>query len=148
VVSVADMERVGVSMRTENGRGGRVACRHEDCGAPEQFVDSSSGFCWTHDPAYAEARRQASALGGARTALKHQRQGKGVDPGELGPLNNPADAARWAGVVAAAVAAGRISASAANAIRSLLSEWRSANDAAQLADEVTRLQKQLRGRVR
>lgn len=137
-----DAERENAPQDTETARTRRVeeaACRHEGCGAPSQFV-GDTGWCWSHDPDLAAERRRASSLGGARTK---QRYARGINPDELGSLDSPADAARWARIVAAGVASGRISASAGNSIRALLSEWRSAHEAAALEQEVARLRKQL-----
>lgn len=118
-----------------------TSCRQEDCGTPEQFI-GDSGWCRAHDPELADDRKRASALGGARTALKWGKD-KGIHPDELGPLASPQDAARWAAIVGAAVAAGRITAPVANSIRQLLGEFRAAHEAAALQDEVDRLRKQL-----
>lgn len=86
-------------------------------------------WCSSHDPSpEAEQRRKlASMRGGEATRIKH-RKIKALDPGELGTLDTPEDAARWTRIIAEAVATGRLSTGAANAATRAVSQWLSARD--------------------
>src|SRR5690606_8406570 len=45
------LREVQVNPTADDVQYGRVSCKHDGCQAPEQFVDPSSGFCRSHDPA-------------------------------------------------------------------------------------------------
>lgn len=86
-------------------------------------------WCSAHDPdpVAVERRKLASLRGGESTRARHRRRAV-LDPGELGPLRTPDDAARWSETIARAVAEGRLAAGAAQATTRALSEWVRARD--------------------
>src|SRR5690349_16856708 len=102
------------------------------CAVPsELLVQRADGVSWcsSHDPSPVarEARKLASLRGGESTRAKH-RQRAVLDPGELGPLESPEDATRWARTIGEAVATGRLSASAGQTVTRVLAEWTRARD--------------------
>jgi len=106
------------------------------CRAPAELL-LESGYCWTHDPDVPEAEKIAAKRnGGATMRLKARR---GLDPEELGELQTPEDALRWAFVIARAGATGRLSAGAVTAVRGALSVWVAARDLHIKETELTKL---------
>ena len=102
-----------------------TACRHvKKDGTPCRVRPSlvrPSGWCWFHDPANKEGRREARQRGG-------RRRKKGIDPEDLGPLCTPQDAERWCVVAARAVAIGQITPAAGNTIRGLVGQFLEAQE--------------------
>lgn len=112
------------------------------------FLVRPSGYCLRHDPD-PEARaiaRAASLRGGLNTRAKRRRlRSKGrLDIENLGPLNQPEDAQRWAEAAVVAVATGGLTAPEAQAVRSLLREWREAHQAGQVTSQLRQLTDALR----
>jgi hypothetical protein len=85
--------------REKNARG-------EPCRAPASLVDPVSGFCPAHGPG-AKERLSEQGKVGAQVTKQVRRKGKGLRPGELGPLRTPEDAKRWLRIIGRAVAEGR-----------------------------------------
>lgn len=138
------MPELTVSTEQDEPRCSHVGEHGEQCGVTGTLV-LDDGRCWSHseDPHVAARRDRARERGGMRAAVK---AGKGLDPHDLGELRTPHDVQRWAGQVALALATGRISASAATAIKGLLSEWRQAHQDGVMKDELDALKTELRGR--
>jgi hypothetical protein len=86
--------------------------------------------------------KHASLRGGMSTRARKRRLAlkRGLDVEALGPLNSPQDAERWAEAAVMAVATGSLSASAAQALRALLNEWRAAHQAGRVDAEFKALQ--------
>ncbi len=95
------------------------------CGVPATWV--KDGWCFAHNPAL-EAERRAANLRGGMTTARLLRKRRGLEEGELGALQTPEDAQRWCMIAATAVATGRMSASAASALRGLVTSWLRSRD--------------------
>ena len=67
---------------------------------------------------------------GAEVSKQVRRKGKGLRPGELGPLRSPQDAERWLRIVGRAVAEGRLRNRDADATTRAVKEWLRAHAAA------------------
>jgi hypothetical protein len=120
-------------------------CRHDQCRVEGELVDAESGYCFSHDPRpeIAARREAARKRAGESTARKYRR----LDPDDFGPLETPADAQRWAAMVARALLGGQLSAAKATAIRSLLAEWRSAHASGEVRDRLEQLEKATKKRA-
>lgn len=86
-------------------------------------------WCASHDPDPVVRQQQAlaSQRGAAATRARHRKL-RALDRGELGPLDTPEDAQRWAATIARAVAEGRLAQGAANAATRALNQWLNARD--------------------
>lgn len=84
---------------------------------------------------------QLGQKGGKRTADLLSR--KGLDPGELGPLETPEDARRWLETVGEAVASGRLSDKDGRTVTQAVQVFLRAYDVGQLLERV----KELEGRL-
>jgi hypothetical protein len=70
---------------------------------------------------------------GAEVSKQVRRKGKGLRPGELGPLRTPQDAERWLRIVGQAVAEGRLRNRDADSTTRAVREWLRAHDAGEVA---------------
>lgn len=120
-------------------------CQEDGCRVEGVLVDAESGYCFSHDPdpAKEEARLRARRRAGETTKRKYRR----LDPDDFGPLETPADAQRWAAMVARALLGGQLSATKATALRSLLAEWRSAHASGEVRDRLEELEKATKKRA-
>lgn len=114
------------------------------CTVPPELV-MGSGYCFVHDP----DRQQEVAAARARGAMSAARKlRRGLDEGELGPLESPADAQRWSRVTAAAVASGRITAQQGQSVARLLDQWNKSAEKGAAQDAVAEIMKLIRDRAR
>ncbi len=110
----------------------------ERCGAPETVVDES-GYCPAHRPGGRDAMAERGRIG-AEVSKQVRRKGKGLRPGELGPLRNPGDAKRWLRIIGRAVAEGRLRSRDGDAATRAVREWLRAYDVSTVADRLEELQ--------
>lgn len=111
-------------------------CAEPECNSP---VVMDHGYCFRHSPDPADQERAAAAsLRGAMTTKARRK--RGLDHDELGPLKSPGDAERWCQVVGLAVATGRLSGTAAQAVLRAVSQWQAAREAGELAERLARLE--------
>jgi hypothetical protein len=132
------MSGLSVSPEAEERR-----CQEPGCRVEGTLVDAQSLFCFTHDPDKEKERIRARRRAGESTARKYRR----LDPDDFGPLECPADAQRWAAMVARALLGGQLSAAKASAIKSLLAEWRSAHSAGEVRARLERLEAETQRRM-
>lgn len=116
-------------------------CRKEGCGTPSYWV-GESGWCRAHDPALAEQRIQDGKKGAA-IANQKKRRGQ-LDLDALPDLDSPKAAAEWCSLIGLAVATGHLSASRAQALMRVVSEWRKAWDSEQNEKRIRALQDEIR----
>ena len=113
----------------------------EPCGAPASMVNDE-GLCPAHRPG---AKDHLAAIGhkGAEATRKKFHKGKGLDPGELGPLETPQDAARWLEAVGRTVSTGRLTHHQGRTIAATVREWLRAWDSGQVAEDLDKLRQQV-----
>ncbi len=121
--------------REKNARG-------EPCRAPASLVDPVSGFCPAHGPG-AKERLSEQGKVGAQVTKQVRRKGKGLRPGELGPLRTPEDAKRWLRIIGRAVAEGRLRSRDGDATTRAVREWLRAYDAGVVTDRVEELRAEM-----
>ncbi len=80
---------------------------------------------------------------GAEVTKQVRRKGKGLRPGELGPLRTPKDAERWLRIVGQAVAEGRLRSRDGDATTRAVREWLRAYDAGTVTDRVEELKAEM-----
>ncbi len=112
--------------------------RDEPCRAPASLVDPLSGFCPAHGPG-AKERLSEQGKVGAQVTKQVRRKGKGLKPGELGPLGTPDDAKRWLRIIGRAVAEGRLRSRDGDATTRAVREWRRAYEAGTVTDRLEEL---------
>ncbi len=117
--------------REKNARG-------EPCRAPASLVDPISGFCPAHGPG-AKERLSEQGKVGAQVTKQVRRKGKGLRPGELGPLRTPEDAKRWLRIIGRAVAEGRLRSRDGDATTRAVREWLRAYEAGAVTDRLEEL---------
>ena len=117
--------------REKNARG-------EPCRAPASLVDPVSGFCPAHGPG-AKERLSEQGKVGAQVTKQVRRKGKGLRPGELGPLRTPEDAKRWLRIIGRAVAEGRLRSRDGDATTRAVREWLRAYEAGAVTDRLEEL---------
>lgn len=123
-------------------------------GAPcKSPVVGPGGYCPAHRPGGQEEMRRR-ARRGAEVA-NAERTPPGLEPDELPPLESHADAKRWLETVGRAVATGRLTDRAGQAVIRAVSEWVKAHEGEltalvvdELQEEVERLQRELGSRKR
>lgn len=124
-------------------------CQHAGCRVPPALLyetadaDGVAGWtCNSHDenPLMQEARRMARQRGAMATARHFKR---GLDPGELGPLQTLEDAQRHLAISCEAVSTGRISPAVSNAIDRKVSLFLKARDLDVRETRLTRLEAEL-----
>lgn len=109
------------------------------CAAPPSAVDAATGFCWAHDPAKREARREARAKGGRQRATSARAEK--LLPSHMRPV---------LGAVLAAirdVRAGAITPAQASAIASLASAAVKVYQVGILEERVAQLEELQEGRA-
>lgn len=111
------------------------------CGAPESFVDPSTGLCPSHSENASERLSEYGRKGAKATAKKLQRDG--LEDHELPPLDTPQAAERWIEVVGRAVATGRMSHNEGRTLARLVREWLRTREAGEMADRVDELQEKV-----
>jgi hypothetical protein len=119
----------------------------EPCRAPASLVDPLSRCCPAHGPG-AKERLSEQGKVGAQVTKQVRRKGKGLRPGELGPLNAPEDAKRWLRIIGRAVAEGRLRSRDGDAATRAVREWLRAYDVGTVAERLEQLQmhvEQLKG---
>ena len=117
--------------RAKNARG-------EPCRAPTSLVDPLSGFCPAHGPG-AKERLSEQGKVGAEVTKQVRRKGKGLRPGELGPLRTPQDAERWFRIVGQAVAEGRLRSRDGDGTTRAVREWLRAYEVGAVTDRLEEL---------
>lgn len=115
------------------------------CRVPSEFL-MDDGWCLQHSPD-AENKALADAARTKAGLVTKARHGKGINLNLLPPLDSPQAAAEWAEVVGRALASGLISASKAQALARLLSEWRSAHQEGRVAERLEELERRVRVRA-
>ncbi|MGH7558481.1 MAG: hypothetical protein ACREMD_12025 [Gemmatimonadota bacterium] len=95
----------------------------------------------SHGPGASE---RMAKLGKKGSAAVLRNRGKGLDPGELGPLNSHGDAQRWLRIAGEAVAVGRLTDRQGNAISKAVSEWVKAEAGRVREEDLAELQEQIR----
>lgn len=113
----------------------------EPCGAPESAV-RDNGFCPAHDPEN-QADMKELAMRGGRAAARRARQGEGINPDDLPPLNGPEDVETWLEIVGRAVVSQRINTSTAKTISRILRDWLSAHEAGSITRQLNELREAL-----
>ncbi len=121
--------------REKNARG-------EPCRAPASLVDPVSGFCPAHGPG-AKERLSEQGKVGTQVTKQVRRKGKGLRPGELGPLRTPEDAKRWLRIIGRAVAEGRLRSRDGDATTRAVREWLRAHEAGVVTDRVEELKAEM-----
>jgi hypothetical protein len=76
---------------------------------------------------------------GAEVSKQVRRKGKGLRPGELGPLRSPDDAKRWLRIIGGAVAEGRLRSRDGDATTRAVREWLRAYEAGAVTDRLEEL---------
>lgn len=94
--------------------------------------------CWSHCDHREEERREAQRRGAATTNSR-AREGEGLAPSELPPLDSHEAAETWTDAIGRAAATGRLSASAAQAALRAVREWRESRDAGQVSERLEAL---------
>ena len=124
-------------MRRSAGEGCRgVNAAGEPCKNP--VVDPETGFCVAHGPGGREELRRRAREGGRVT-----REMFAAGLHDLPPLRVPEDASEWLERVSRAVALGRLSASAGQAVIRGVREWREAHETTELAARLEALEDRL-----
>jgi hypothetical protein len=80
---------------------------------------------------------------GAQVTKQVRRKGKGLRPGELGPLRTPEDAKRWLRIIGRAVAEGRLRSRDGDATTRAIRAWLQAHDAGVVTDRVEELRAEM-----
>ena len=111
------------------------------CESPAHLIDPHTLLCRVHDPARAEEIRELGRKGGLKAAERFRM--KGIQPHELGPLEEPEDVRRWLEKIGRAVACGTLSASAGACAVRACEACLKALDAGAMASEIKELRKQL-----
>lgn len=96
------------------------------------------GQCFAHCGHRQEARARARQKG-AEAKNRKDREGKGLTPSELPPLESHEAAEEWTDAIGRAAATGRLSASAAQAALRAVREWRESREAGQVSDRLEEL---------
>jgi hypothetical protein len=112
---------------------------------PELLHHDDAGVCWcvNHDPDPEVQAAQAAghSKGGFKKALKdHRNQPRYLDPHDLGDLESPHDAERWAVIIARSVATGKLSAGVASVALRAVAEFKSAYEAVHLEERLRALE--------
>ena len=124
-----------------------IASSGKPCQAPAL---AGSQFCWTHDPANAEAADAARRAGGAQRARQMDRSGCGApDPiPAWWPLENAAHARAGLAYVAQEVQAGNLPARDANAVVGAMSALVTVLRSTDLEQRLELLERTLKNRVK
>lgn len=108
------------------------------CQAIPEFINPSTGYCRSHDPAMEEARKKSGEKGARAAARK-----KGLTEDELPPLTDAKAAERWCEVIGRAIAVGRIPHTQGQAVMRSVSEFLRASEAGSTLDRIEELQAKL-----
>lgn len=100
-------------------------------------------WCFGHHPDYEDARDAARSKAGSRTALKYRKAPRYLDTHELGDLETPQDAQRWASIIAAATVTGKLSTNAASVALKALESWVKAHESIELEKRLAELEGQM-----
>lgn len=117
-------------------------CKEEGCGAPENMVDPSTGYCPSHGPGARERLREAGRKGGKATAKRMSAEG--LEEGELPSLTDADAAETWCDIVGRAVVTERLSHNQAKAALRAVREWRETRDAGKASEKMERLMDAIR----
>ena len=104
--------------------------------------DAEAWLCIAHDPSRAEEFRNGSVRGGLVQGAKQKRHVYLLES-DLGPLETPADAKRWASKLALAVATGRLTAGAASVVKALLEQFVRSLEAVDLDERLAALEQKV-----
>ena len=115
--------------------------KDEPCQASESLVDQS-GFCPPHRPGGRKLMADRGRIG-AEVSKQVRKKGKGLRPGELGPLRTPKDAERWLRIIGQAVTEGRLRNRDADSGTRAIREWLRAHEAGAVADQVEELRRKV-----
>ena len=80
---------------------------------------------------------------GAEVSKQVRRKGKGLRPGELGPLRSPDDAKRWLRIIGGAVAEGRLRSRDGDTTTRAVREWLRAYEAGTVTEQVHELRRKV-----
>lgn len=109
----------------------------EPCGAPDRFVDDSTGYCPSHGPGASEKLSEWGRKGGSRSTKEHLREE------DLPPLDSPQAASQWLETVGRAVACGTLTHNEGKAVARLIREWLRTRDAGEMEERMEELEGKL-----
>ena len=123
-------------------------CSHEGCGVtPHLVLDDPDGVhapaCFSHAAWLEEDRELARSKGGLRKAAKDRKAPRYLDTHDLGDLETPADAQRWASIIAGATVTGRLSSNAASVALKALQAWLESHEQVALFERLAELEAQM-----
>ena len=119
-------------------------CAQDGCGVPSDLVlvdpeGLHPDACFSHAPWLDDARELARRKGGLKL-MGRLRRNTFLTVDDLGALESPSDAQRWAAVIAQATATGRLSSSAASVALKAVEAWIAAHEAVDLEARLAELE--------
>ena len=118
----------------------------EPCTVDEDLLMQTADgtwYCFSHHPEYEQARALARTRGGIEASRRPANQPRYLVSADLGKLETPEDALRWAGVIAQATATGVLSNAAGTVALRALQTWHSAHEQVHLVKRLDELERRI-----